>query len=217
MANTFFDEWFAKYKIGNDLPKGWRIGKFGELIEFTNGYAFKSKELFKEPQPNCFKVFKMGDIKKGGGFNPEKTKGYYPKKDNPKLEKYILKNGDLLMSMTDMKDAVSLLGHTALMIYNNDYILNQRVGLIRPKNEISVEYPYLYLLTNSEDFISRIRARANSGVQVNLSTNGIKSTELVIADKETNLSFSKLISPLFHKRRFNSLLKNSLDAYYNEN
>lgn len=217
LANTFFDEWFAKYKVGNDLPNGWRIGEFGELIEFINGYAFKSKELFKEPQPNCFKVFKMGDIKKGGGFNPGKTKGYYPKNDNSKLEKYILKNGDLLMSMTDMKDAVSLLGHTALMIYDNEYILNQRVGLIRPKNEISVEYPYLYLLTNSEDFISRIRARANSGVQVNLSTNGIKSTELVIADKETNLSFNKLISPLFHKRRFNSLLKNSLDAYYNEN
>ena len=41
-----------------------------------------------------------------------------------------------------MKDAISLLGHTALMIYDNEYIVNQRVGLIRANNDIDIEYPY---------------------------------------------------------------------------
>ena len=90
------------------------------------------------------------------------------------------------MSMTDMKDAISLLGHTALMVYDNEYIVNQRVGLIRANNDLDIEYPYLYLLTNNEDFIAGIRASANSSVQVNLSTQGIKETEFIIADKETN-------------------------------
>ena len=121
-----------------------------------------------------------------------------------KLDKYILKNGDLLMSMTDMKDAVSLLGHTALMIYEDEYIVNQRVGLIRAQNDLNIEYPYLYLLTNNDDFIAAIRAGANSGVQVNLSTQGIKETEFVIADKETNKTFNNVVMPLFEKRKANS-------------
>lgn len=203
MAQTIFKDWFGKYQIGDELPVGWRVGEFGEVIEFINGYAFKSKDLFKEPIDNAYKVFKMGDIKKGGGFNPGKTKGYYPKSMSTKLNKYILKNGDLLMSMTDMKDAISLLGHTALMIYDDEYIVNQRVGLIRVKNDLNIEYPYLYLLTNNDDFIAGIRAGANSGVQVNLSTQGIKETEFVIADKETNKAFNNVVMPLFEKRKAN--------------
>jgi type I restriction enzyme, S subunit len=109
-----------------------------------------------------------------------------------------------LMSMTDMKDAISLLGHTALMIYEDEYIVNQRVGLIRVKNDINIEYPYLYLLTNNDDFIAGIRAGANSGVQVNLSTQGIKETEFIIADKETNKAFNNVVMPLFEKRKANS-------------
>ena len=206
MAQTIFKEWFGKYQIGDELPEGWRVGKFGEVIEFINGYAFKSKDLSKEPIEDSFKVFKMGDIKKGGGFNPGKTKGYFPRTLSQKLDKYILKNGDLLMSMTDMKDAISLLGHTALMIYDNEYLVNQRVGLIRANNDIDIEYPYLYLLTNNEDFIAGIRASANSGVQVNLSTQGIKETEFIIADKETNKAFNKIVMPLFEKRKANTLM-----------
>lgn len=210
MARTMFEEWFGKYQIGDELPEGWRVGEFGEVIEFINGYAFKSKDLYKEPIDNAFKVFKMGDINKGGGFKTGKTKGYYPKSMSTKLNKYILKNGDLLMSMTDMKDAVSLLGHTALMIFEDEYIVNQRVGLIRVKNDLNIEYPYLYLLTNNDDFIARIRAGANSGVQVNLSTQGIKETEFIIADKETNKAFNNVIMPLFEKIKANSKMTNEL-------
>ena len=209
-AQTIFKEWFGKYQIGDELPDGWRVGKFGEVIEFINGYAFKSKDLSKEPIDNAYKVFKMGDIKKGGGFNPSKTKGYFSKALCGKLKKYILKNGDLLMSMTDMKDAISLLGHTALMIYEDEYIVNQRVGLIRANNDLNIDYPYLYLLTNNEDFIANLRAGANSGVQVNLSTQGIKDTEFIIADKKINKAFNDLAKPLFEKRKANSLMMKEL-------
>ena len=204
IAQAIFKEWFGKYQLDDKLPEGWRVGKFGEVIEFINGYAFKSKDLLKELETDCYKVFKMGDIKKGGGFNPNKTKSYFEKCNAVKLKKYILKNGDLLMSMTDMKDAISLLGHTALMIYDDEYIVNQRVGLIRAQNNVNIGYPYLYLLTNNDDFIANIRAGANSGVQVNLSTQGIKNTEFIIADKETNMSFNRVVMPLFKKIKVNT-------------
>jgi type I restriction enzyme S subunit len=203
-AQTIFTEWFGKYSVDDELPEGWRVGKLEEVIEFINGYAFKSNDLLNEPEIETLKVFKMGDIKKGGGFNPSKTKSYFKKQDAAKLSKYILKNGDLLMCMTDMKDAISLLGHTALMIYDDEYIVNQRVGLIRAKNDINIDYPYLYLLTNEANFISDLRGRSNSGVQVNLSTEAIKQSEIIIADKDTNLMFNNLIKPLFDKIKTNT-------------
>ena len=204
IAQTIFKEWFGKYQIGDELPEGWRVGKLGDVIEFINGYAFKSKELLKISQEDTYKVFKMGDIKKGGGFKPNKTKSYIEKNKTEKLKKYVLKNGDLLMSMTDMKDAISLLGHTALMIYDDKYIVNQRVGLIRAKNELFIDYPYLYLLTNNEDFIANLRGRANSGVQVNLSTQAIKESEFIIADIDTYKNFDLLVKPFFEKIKINT-------------
>lgn len=105
--------------------------------------------------------------------------------------------------MTDMKDAISLLGHTALMIYDDEYIVNQRVGLIRAKNDINIDYPFLYLLTNNKHFIANLRGRANSGVQVNLSTQAIKESLFNIPDQESNIKFDAIVKPLFEKRKHN--------------
>jgi type I restriction enzyme S subunit len=203
-AQTIFKEWFGKYQIGDELPEGWRVGKLDDVIEFTNGYAFKSKELLPDPSAGTLKIFKMGSIKKGGGFNPSKTKSYINRENTSKLSKYVLKSGDLLMSMTDMKDAISLLGHTALMIYDDEYIVNQRVGLIRAQNDLNIDFPFLYLLTNDSDFIADLRGRSNSGVQVNLSTQAIKESELIIPDKATNLKFDLLAKPLLEKIKRNT-------------
>jgi type I restriction enzyme S subunit len=30
-AQTIFKEWFGKYQIGDELPEGWRVGKYGKL------------------------------------------------------------------------------------------------------------------------------------------------------------------------------------------
>ena len=209
MAKALFKSWFVDFEPFADgefeesefgmIPKGWKVGIVGEIIEFINGYAFKSKDLLEDFQPDTYRVFKMGHIKRGGGFDGSKTKSYIEKSQCTKLDKYILKVGDLLMAMTDMKANVAILGHTALMIENDRYVVNQRVGLIRPKNSIGIDYPFLYLLTNSSTFIEDLRSRANSGVQVNLSTSEIKDTTVIIPTQEVNLAFDKAVKPLFLK------------------
>ncbi|RLL50703.1 restriction endonuclease subunit S [Mariprofundus sp. EBB-1] len=221
LAQTVFKEWFVNFNYPDEtgemvdselgeIPKGWRIGSFDEVIEFSNGYAFKSKELIKEPANNSFAVFKMGHIKKGGGFNPSKTKDYIAKEKCVNLSRFVLKKGDILMCMTDMKDSTSLLGHTALMFDNEYYIVNQRVGLIRARNEVNIDYPWLYILTNSIDFISDLRKRANSGVQVNLSTSEIKNSRVIIPNIQTNIEFDKLAKPIFEKIQNNAVQIQSL-------
>ena len=206
MAQAIFKEWFVDFnfpgfdgELVDGLPKGWRMGVLSDVIEFTNGFAFKSTDLLDYPEDDCFHVFKMGNINKGGGFNYEGTKSYFKKADADKLGKYILRKGDLLMCMTDMKDNVALLGHTALMNQDDKFLVNQRVGLLRPNNKLSIDYPYLYILTNYPEFIKELRSRANRGVQVNLSTSEIKNTKIVIPEKNVNVQFDELAKPVFEK------------------
>ena len=193
--------------FGDDgLPVGWKTSKFEDLIEFKNGYAFKSKELSKDFKTN-FAIFKMGHIKVGGGFNDTCKTDYLNSEVVPNMEKYILETGDILMSMTDMKDNVRLLGHTALFYEQNvKFLVNQRVGHIKAKKEIT-NYPYIYCLTNNKTFLNEIRKRANSGVQVNLSTDGIKTTPTIMPPLSLMAKFGSLSKPKF-ERIFNSFKEN---------
>lgn len=218
LAQALFKQWFVDFEFPNEngqpykssggemvdselgeIPKGWGIGCLEEVIDFSNGYSFKSNDLLSEDSGDCYHVFKMGHIKKGGGLNPEGTKSFFLKENTSKLKKYVLKVGDLLMCMTDMKGNVALLGHTALMNEDEKYIVNQRVGLLRANKNEGIDYPYLYILTNSTSFIEELRSRANSGVQVNLSTSEIKSTKIVIPEYRINVLFDEVVKPFFLK------------------
>jgi type I restriction enzyme S subunit len=107
------------------------------------------------------------------------------------------------MSMTDMKDKISLLGHTALMSQSGAFIVNQRVGLLRSKNKQLLNYPYLYILTNNDPFLSNLRNKANSGVQVNLSTQAIKESSLLIPSRFQLKNFNNIAEIIFEKVFFN--------------
>lgn len=194
---ALFPATFTDSPLG-PIPDGWRISNIGEVCDFQNGYAFKSNEMSKVAE-NTYKIFKMGNIKKGGGLNRSGTKDYFEKNKAASLNRYLIKKGDLLMCMTDMKNNVALLGHTALMDVDNEFLLNQRVGMIRTRNPKIVNYPFLFILTNSDSFLNDIRMRANSGVQVNLSTNEIKSTEFVLPPTDIHSVFNDVVEGLFEK------------------
>ena len=179
------------------MPSDWEIVSLDTIVDFQNGYAFKSKDLLNEPSAKCYQVFKQGHIARGGGLIPDGTKSWYPKNIDSKLKKFVLKKGDILMAMTDMKDNVAILGNTAIMPIDNEYIVNQRVGHLRTNGYKGITYPFVYLLTNSNDFLVDLRSRANSGVQVNLSSNEIKTSQTVLPSEKVNKDFSDITLPMF--------------------
>lgn len=197
-AQLLFKSWFVDFEPFNGtMPSDWEVVPFEKIVDFQNGYAFKSKELLNEPSSDCCQVFKQGHIARGGGFIPDGTKSWYPKKLASKLERFVLKKGDILMAMTDMKDNVAILGNTAIMPIDNEYIVNQRVGHLRVNGYKGITYPFIYLLTNSTDFLIDLRSRANSGVQVNLSSAEIKASQTVLPSEKVNTAFSEITLPMF--------------------
>lgn len=201
-AQILFKSWFVEFEPFNGtMPSDWEIVPLEKIADFQNGYTFKSKELLNEPSPDCYKIFKQGHIARGGGFIPDGTKSWYPKSIASKLEKFVLKKGDILMAMTDMKDNVAILGNTAVMPLDNEYIVNQRVGHLRANGYKGVTYPFIYLLTNSTDFLVDLRSRANSGVQVNLSSSEITLPmfEIIINNQLENQRLAQLRDTLLPK------------------
>ena len=215
-AQLLFQSWFVDFEpFGGNMPCNWEIVSLDTIADFQNGYAFKSKELLGESAPNTYRVFKQGHINGGGGFNANRTKSWYPKSSAVQLEKYILHKGDILMAMTDMKDNVVILGNTAIMPIDNEYIVNQRVGLLRSKGTNGITYPFIYLLTNSKDFLTDLRSRANSGVQVNLSSTEIKASKTVLAPESINIEFSSIVTPMIEQTLKNQLENEKLSQLRN--
>lgn len=207
-AKSLYKKWFVDFNFPNStgdlyeseiglIPKNWKVAQLKDIMNFDNGYAFKSEDLSKIEIQNSYNVFKMGCIKKGGGFITDGTKSWISKDKCVGLDKYILKKGDLLMAMTDMKGNISLLGHTALMNKDNVFIVNQRVGLLRSNNYKNTSYEYLYLLTNEFNYLEYLRGRSNSGVQVNLTSVAIKDSLIPLAPDDINLEFRKIVKPIF--------------------
>ena len=54
MAQTIFKEWFGKYQIGDELPEGWRVGVYDDLVRLSSGKGVKKSEYIEN---GLYKIF----------------------------------------------------------------------------------------------------------------------------------------------------------------
>jgi type I restriction enzyme S subunit len=196
MAETLFRQWFVE-----EADDNWEVVQLQDIAEVKNGFAFSSKS-YVDFSPEHLEVLKMGHIEKGGGLRTDPKRDYAPREE--RLDRYILDKGDIVMAMTDMKDNVVILGVPAMIDESDRYILNQRVARIYLKNRDSLISEYLlYIQLKDPDFIAELQSKANSGVQVNLSTVSIKESAIFIPPIELQLKKGNSITDLYLKKEYN--------------
>lgn len=174
----------------------WKEYTLDELFKIQNGYAFKSND-FIDDSPNTFEVLKMGHIERGGGLRRSPKKDFIPR--NPKLYNWVLDKNDIVMAMTDMKDNVVILGVPAIIDKSDHYVLNQRVARLKLINEQSANIYFLYYYLKWDDFLLDLQSKANSGVQVNLTTEIIKQSKVIIPSKSIQDVIASILSSLDDK------------------
>ncbi|WP_157977367.1 restriction endonuclease subunit S [Streptomyces triticisoli] len=104
----------------------WRERKLGELIKIKHGFAFKGEHFSDRPGSGPVLVT-PGNFAVGGGFKKAKPKFYtgeFP-------QEYVLGEGDLIVTMTDLSKTVDTLGYGALVPGDAVYLHNQRIGLVQ--------------------------------------------------------------------------------------
>lgn len=188
----------------------WKEYTLEELCDFQNGFAFKNSD-YVDSSENTNEVFRMGYINRGGGFKEDTTPVFVPKNYPKNLDKFILKLNDITIAMTDMKNSMALLGYCARLSHNNRFVLNQRVGRIRVVRNDILDPIYLYYYLNSSKQIDYLRANANSGVQVNLSTDTIKKSILKIPSIEKQREIANILFALDQKIEFNTQINQTLE------
>lgn len=183
--------------------------KLEEISDFQNGFNFASNE-YVEKNKNSMEVFRMGYIERGGGFKEDKRKVYALKKSKEFLEKFELKQNDIVMAMTDMKNDVKILGCCALIRDKSRFLLNQRVGRIRLKDTNKFNPKFVYYFLNSPSQVKDLRSRANSGVQVNLSTQSIKEIMIPLYSKSEQDLIVEILNSIDQKILINYKISETL-------
>src|SRR5712692_10269555 len=105
----------------------WVERSLGELIEIKHGFAFKGEFIHDEPRGDV--LLTPGNFAIGGGFKGDTFKYY----DGTVPEEYVLHEGDLLVTMTDLSKEADTLGYAAFVPRRDDsrrYLHNQRLGKV---------------------------------------------------------------------------------------
>ena len=124
----------------------------GVYIDIKHGFAFEGQYFCDEPTPNV--LVTPGNFAIGGGFQEGKLKSY----NGPVPNDYVLREGDLIVTMTDLSKAGDTLGYPALVpgTAGRTYLHNQRIGLVSITNDKRLDRDYLYYLVPVRKFISRV-------------------------------------------------------------
>ncbi len=182
------------------MKEGWKQIKLGDIIHIKHGYGFKGEYFVEEPNENI--LVTPGNFAIGGGFKNDKMKYY----DGPINEEFVLSEGDVIVTMTDLSKQADTLGYSAKVPKDDHhtYLHNQRIGLISMlTDDYELEYIYWLLRTHS---YQRYIAGSSSGATVkHTSPKKIYSCKLVVPkSKDTQRKIGSILSA------YDDLIENNL-------
>ena len=176
--------------------------KLGDICDILNGYAFKSDKYVE----SGIRIIRISNVQKG--YIEDKTPAFYPI-NTVDIEKYMLSENDLLISLTGNVGRVALLDKKFL-----PSALNQRVACIRTKTDIILK-EYLFYMMNSDFFENQCIQSSRGVAQKNMSTVWLENYEVPIYHKEVQLKIVRTLSMLmdiiacYHKQleKYDELIK----------
>lgn len=171
----------------------------GDSCEVLNGYAFKSEKYTS----SGIRVIRIANVQKG--YIEDDSPVFY-QTDDVDLNKYMLRENDLLVSLT------GYVGRTALL--TKDMLpaaLNQRVACLRLKTN-KITRGFLFHLLNSDYFESKCIQSSQGVAQKNLSTEWLKSYDLPLY----SLSKQNEITKILDNVRNTTILKEQEIQKYDE-
>lgn len=170
--------------------------KLGDACEILNGFAFKSENYVG----SGIRVIRISNVQKG--YIEDNTPAFYPL-ETKGLEKYMLEEGDLLISLTGNVGRVAILEKEFMPA-----ALNQRVACLRLKTD-KLSKRYLFHILNSDFFEKQCIQYSKGVAQKNMSTAWLKDYEILLYSKEQQELIADILDKmhLIKKLRYYELQK----------
>ncbi|WP_257668665.1 restriction endonuclease subunit S [Parapedobacter tibetensis] len=186
----------------------WKTYKLMDLINVKHGFAFKGEFFSDEPTTDI--LLTPGNFKIGGGFKTDKLKYY----NGEVPEDYVLNEGDILITMTDLSKAGDTLGYSAKIPQHKGirYLHNQRLGLVQLKNE-EVDSDFLHWVLRTRPYQYFIVSSATGSTVKHTSPIRICGYEFEApVDKTEQQSIAQILTSLDDKIELNLQMNQTLEA-----
>jgi type I restriction enzyme S subunit len=130
------------------MSSEWSKCRLADVISIKHGFAFKGEHFTDSQTP--YRLTTPGNFAVGGGFQLGKGKFY----SGPTPDDYILRPGDVIVTMTDLSKAADTLGYAAFVPQTpgTTWLHNQRVGLIQIKPNVPLRPAYLQYMMRGEKY-----------------------------------------------------------------
>ncbi len=191
-------ELLSQRKRLKGFNQNWKRVRLGDICEIGNGGAYETLIV----ENGNFKLISLNSIDIDGNLkNTMKRVNFY---DNS------LKQDDIVMVLSDVAHG-DFLGLCAV-IPSNDYVLNQRMGRLRKRNDcINILFLRLYINANQKYF----KMQGQGSSQLNLSKKAIEDFEILLPPLNEQIAIANILSDLDHeitslknkKRQFENIKK----------
>lgn len=175
-----------------EIPEDWGVKSLGDIFSIKHGYGFEGQ--FFSSENNQHIVVTPGNFKLEGGFQKQKQPIYYT---GTYPDEFKLKPNDLIIMMTDLSKNSDTLGNPAIVPDDgNDYLHNQRIGLIQIHNDSFVK-DYIYLLLCTKEYHEAVVSTAAGSTVKHTSPNRIYSINLVVStSKKEQTAIANVLSSM---------------------
>ncbi|MHA1347946.1 MAG: restriction endonuclease subunit S [Candidatus Heimdallarchaeaceae archaeon] len=171
---------------------------------FLSGYGFKSENFTDVGVP----IIKIANIK-NKQVTSDKLQFYPEELIDEKLEKYLLKDKDILIAMTG-QGSVGRAGQIRIND-NEKFLMNQRVGKFITEEEILLN-EFLYLVISSDFYEKVLFDLASGSGQPNLSPNIILDVEIPFPNIEMQQVIAESLYTLQERIEINQKINLSLES-----
>jgi type I restriction enzyme, S subunit len=205
---TNANELFESYLNAVFINKGdrWVSKKLGDICDFLNGFAFKSTDAVNNSN---VQLIRMGNLYQNI-LDLERNPVFYPDNFQGIHSRYILSEGDLIMSLTGTVDKKDY-GYTVEVPETERVLLlNQRIAKFTNINTNYIDKGFFLYLLRSKMFLDDLYQSSRGVRQANLSSLSMKLIQLslppielqqsLVLDFRSLESEAQRLKAIYHKK-----------------
>ena len=144
----------------------WKTGRLGDVCRIVPGFAFKSSDW----QTDGIPVVKIKNITGDNAVDLTTTDCVPQSLLTPKLHKFVLVDGDIIVAMTG-----ATAGKVGRVRTNRPLLLNQRVAKIAPTE---ADPNFIWAVVSSQEYQEKFFYLADGAAQPNMSGGQIEGVEI---------------------------------------
>ena len=187
LANLFPDS-FEDSALG-EIPKGWKVGTLGDLIDTVKGRSYKSEELAESDTA----LVTLKSFARGGGYRPDGLKSF----TGTYKPEQVVQPGDLVIACTDVTQAAEVIGRPAIVRGTGAYqrlVASLDTVIVRPRDSIMTR-SFLYFLGGTDAFVAHTFAHTTGTTVLHLAKEAVPSFMFARPSTQLVKQFDALAGP----------------------